>query len=219
MMRFHHYVLSVFIAAPIAFLTWLGLYFGAAQPFWVSVGLALGVGGLCYSGAYGYAYYIFLKRHRLTRREYVYIRKNLKEAKEKIRRLQKAFVNVRSISAFRRMFTIQRLVKRIYALVKKEPKRFFQSERFFFYHLDSVVELTEKHAFLTAKSVPDPQLNRSLWETQRTIDALIQSIEQDLRDLLTTDLDQLEFELNVARHSLKKWNHSLMQGGRSARNE
>lgn len=219
MMRFDHFVLGVFAAAPIAFLTWLGLFFGVMQPFWVSVGLALSVGALCFGGVYGYAFHTFLKRHRLTRREYIYVRKNLKEAKDKIRRLHKAFVNVRSINAFRQMFTVHRLVKRIYTIVKKEPKRFFQAERFFFYHLDSVVELIEKHAFLTAKSVADDKLNDSLRETQQTIDALIQSIEQDLRDLLSTDLDHLEFELDVAQHSLKKWNHPFMQGGRGARNE
>lgn len=204
-MKFLNFILRTAIAIPVSFLAWMILFFGFAQTFWFSVALALSGGVIIYSAIQWYTTDIFLKKHQLTRKEYIYIRKNLREAKEKISRLQKSILNARSISSFSQMVRINRLVKKVYNIVKKEPKRFYQAERFFFYHLDSVVELTEKHAFLAAQSVKDAKLHLSLQETRHTIEQLIQSVEQDLYDLLSKDMDHLAFELDVAKHSLKKW--------------
>lgn len=217
MMKFLYFLLRMAIALPVSFMVWVILFFGFAQSFWLSVGLALSGGALLYGTVQSYMNHIFLKRHQLTRSEYVYIRKNLHEAKAKISRLQKAYFNVRSISSFSQIHRLNRLIKRIYTIVKKEPKRFYEAERFFFYHLDSVVELTEKHAFLAAQAVKDVHLRRSLQETRHTIEQLIQSIEQDLYDLLSTDMNHLAFELDVAKHTLKKWVPPLHE--RSSKNE
>lgn len=206
-MRLLHFLIGLTTAGPVSILVGLFLFFGLAQPFWVSVGFALSSGVVVTGGVYGYFRHSFLKKHRLTRKEYTYIRKNLIEARGKIRRLQKSYINVRSISAFRQLYRVNRLVKKIYNIVKREPRRFYQAKRFFFYHLDSVIELTEKYVFLTAQSVQDKKMDTTLQETRQTIEALIQSIERDLYDLLATDLDHLEFELDVAKHSLKKWGY------------
>lgn len=190
-------------AFSVSFLAWLLFFFGLAQPFGLSIGLAAGVGVILLGGMQWYAHHLFLQKHQLKWKEYAYIRKNLHEAKEKIGRLQKSYVHVRSLTGLKRLFTVNRLAKRIYTIVKKEPKRFYQAERFFFYHLDSVVELTEKHAFLSAQIIKDAQLQQSLHNTRLMIDQLIKSIEKDLRHLLSKDMDHLEFELDVAKHSLQ----------------
>lgn len=65
-------------------------------------------------------------------------------------RLRKALFQAKSIQMFKQNAEMLRIVRRIYLLTKKEPKRFYQAERFFYQTLDSVVELTEKYAFLSS---------------------------------------------------------------------
>ena len=204
-MNFLRILLRLATAIPVSFIIWTALFFGLSQPFWFSVGFAFAGGALLYYVMLWYMNHAFLKKHQLTWKEYVYIRKNLREAKEKISRLHKAYFHARSLSTFNQIFRLNRLVKRIYTIVKKEPKRFYQAERFFFYHLDSVVELTEKHAFLAAQSVDDAKMHLSLQETKHMIEQLIQTVEQDLKELLSPDVDHLSFELDVAKHTLRKW--------------
>ncbi len=146
----------------------------------------------------------FLRENGLTRRDYKYIKKNLKEAKLKINRLHKAFIRGRSLSNMKQNYDIIRVINRIYFITKKEPKRFFQAERFYYSHLDSIVELSEKYAFLNTQPSKTPELMESLQETKGTIHQLADTLEKDLYIVLEDDIDHLQFELDVAKQELKK---------------
>nr|MDH3162185.1 5-bromo-4-chloroindolyl phosphate hydrolysis family protein [Bacillus licheniformis] len=157
-----------------------------------------------YLGGKWYGTYLFLKENQLTRREYAYIKQNLREAKLKIARLRKALFAVKNIQTIKQNLEILRIVRKIYSITKNEPKRFYQVERFYYQSLDSIVELTEKHAFLASQPKRNANLEVSLSETRMMIDKLAKQLEDDLYDLLKTDIDHLEFELDVAKHSMKK---------------
>ncbi|RBP08134.1 5-bromo-4-chloroindolyl phosphate hydrolysis family protein [Rossellomorea aquimaris] len=144
----------------------------------------------------------WLKKNGLSSQEFRYINKNLKEAKEKVKRLQKQQLRVRSLGAFKQILELNRLSRRIYQLVKKEPKRFFSAESFFFYHLDSVVEITEKYTFLAAQPGKNKEAFLSLQQTRTTLDDLTGSLEKDLQNVLANDMDTLQFELNFANQHL-----------------
>lgn len=214
-----YFILRTALALPITIGTWLLCFLAYGQTFLVSSAISLVVGGIVFYGVKWMTNRSFLKENRLTRKEYIYIQKNLEEAKAKINRLQKVFVHIRSLHNLRQMLTISRLVKRIYAIVKKEPRRFYQAERFFFYHLDSIVELTEKYAFLANQPLKDEKMYQQLSETRQTIEDLSKSIENDLYQVLSTDIDHLDFELDVAKHSLKRLEHPLFDDERRTTNE
>jgi 5-bromo-4-chloroindolyl phosphate hydrolysis protein len=146
----------------------------------------------------------FLRRNGISRREYSYIKRNLKEAKVKINRLQKSLIRVGNLSNMKQSYELIRLVNKIYTITKKEPRRFFQAERFYFTHLDSIVELSEKHAFLASQPAKTKELTNSLHETRMTIQQLTNSLENDLYKVLEDDIDDLNFELDVAKHAIKK---------------
>lgn len=145
---------------------------------------------------------MWLNKKGITRKEYRYISKNLKEAKEKIKRLQKQQLKVRSLGAFKQILEINRLSRRIFQLVNKEPKRYYSAERFFYYHLDSVVELTEKYTFLASQPGKSQETFLSLQQTRSTLDELIDSLEKDLEVVLADDMDHLKLELNFANQHL-----------------
>lgn len=147
---------------------------------------------------------MILKDNQLTRREYAYIKQNLQEAKLKIARLRKALFAVKNIQTIKQNIEILRIVRKIYMITKNEPKRFYQVERFYYQNLDSIVELTEKYAFLASQPKRNAKLEVSLSDTRITIEQLAKQLEEDLYDLLKTDIDHLEFELDVAKTHLRK---------------
>lgn len=78
------------------------------------------------------------------------------------------------------------------------------AEKFYFYHLDSIVELAEKYSFLSSQPTKNRELSLLLKETRKMMDELRHSLERDLDRILSTDLDTLNFEIDVAKRNIKK---------------
>lgn len=199
-----HFMIRATAASALSVLLWFTSFFAFNQTFLLSSAYAAGAWITVYLGGKWYGTYLFLKENQLTRREYAYIKQNLREAKLKIARLRKALFAVKNIQTIKQNLEILRIVRKIYSITKNEPKRFYQVERFYYQSLDSIVELTEKHAFLASQPKRNANLEVSLSETRMMIYKLAKQLEDDLYDLLKTDIDHLEFELDVAKHSMKK---------------
>ncbi|KJD56257.1 5-bromo-4-chloroindolyl phosphate hydrolysis family protein [Bacillus velezensis] len=189
---------TVFVLAGITFFT-IG-----HQPFLYSLLYGTASGAAVSAAGLWNAKRLFLKKHRLTRKEYVYIKENLEEARGKIIRLRRALFRSKSIQMLKQNAEILRITRRIYLLTKQEPKRFYQAERFYYQTLDSVVELTEKYALLSSQPRKNKDLSMSLSDTRVTLAELSRRLEEDLHELMKEDIDDLHFELDVAKHSLRK---------------
>ncbi|MFS0879484.1 protein xpaC [Bacillus sp. 7586-K] len=186
---------------------WLVSYFALSQPYLLASAYAVGGGAVAYYSVKGITNQKFLKQNQLSRKEYKYIKKNLQEASKKISRLRKSLLHVRSISSIKQNLEIYRVVNKIYTIVKNEPKRFYLVEPFFYSHLDSLVEISEKYAFLASQPKKNAELSISLSETRRTISSLGETLEKDLYDVLAKDLDNLQFEIDVAKLTIDKTNN------------
>ncbi|MCQ6276261.1 5-bromo-4-chloroindolyl phosphate hydrolysis family protein [Bacillus sp. V3B] len=204
MKSFLHFLFRSFAAASTSVFVWLISFLAFDQTFLFS----LLVGFLSGSAIYLFLKWLnssqLLRENGLSRREYQYIKKNLKEAKLKIHRLQKALFRVRSLTNMKQNFEMLRVVNKIYMITKKEPKRFYQAERFYFTNLDSIVELTEKYALLHAQPAKTAELTHSLNETRIMMNKLNNSLEKDLYTILEDDIDHLQFELDVAKKQISK---------------
>lgn len=183
---------------------WLLSFLALEQTFLLSSVYALISGGLTFLTVGGVSNRRFVKKNGLTHKEYKYIEKNLKEAKEKILRLQRALVNVRSIKHAKRNIEMIRTVRKIYSNTKKEPKRFYKAEGFFYERLDSLVELAEKYSFLSSQPAKSKEMIVSLHETDSTLNSLNESVKKDLYIMLNDDVDTLHFELDVAKNSINR---------------
>jgi 5-bromo-4-chloroindolyl phosphate hydrolysis protein len=202
MNTFLHFIIRSVLAVSIgmtSFVVYL-LSFDIGFPLTLLAGTATGL--LSFLIVKGIQRSWWLNKKGITKKDYRYISKNLKEAKEKIKRLQKQQLKVRSLGAFKQILEINRLSRRIFQLVNKEPKRYFSAESFFYYHLDSVVELTEKYTFLAAQPGKNQEVFLSLQQTRTTLDELIDSLEKDLQMVLAEDMDHLNIELNFANKHL-----------------
>ena len=201
------FIYRSFISLIIFGIIWPTAYFGFEQTFWLSSLLAILGGGVTNFILKNRGQKKLLKENQLTKKEYQYITQNLKEADQKIKRLNKTLLSIRSFRAAKLLGNLQRLVKQIYQIVKKEPKRFYQAERFFFYHLDSVVELSERYVFLSRQNIKDLEVRLSLSETEQTLEKLVKSLDEDLLTVLSNDIETLNMELDVAKQT-----HDLQNG-------
>lgn len=202
---FLSFLLRTLVAVPTTALFWIISYFGFDQTIWMSTGFGVIGGAAAYFLVKGYTHHQFLKAQGLTRKEYKYIQRNLNEAKQKINRLNKALFSIRNILQLKQNLEILRIARKIYRITKKEPKRFYLGEKFFYSHLDSFVELAEKYSFLSAQPTKNKELSQSLLETRRTMEELTYSLERDLDHVLSNDIDQLNFEIDVAKHSIQNF--------------
>lgn len=196
---FFLFLVRTFTAGVAALLIWMFSLFQFDQSFLASTLFALIGGGAIYYGVKIGTQWQFLRKNGLTRREYKIIEQNLKEAKDKIHRLQKSFIQIRNLTNAKQNFETLRVIYKIYNITKKEPKRFFLVEQFYFSHLESMVELAEKYTFLSSQPAKNAELTRSLIETKDTMDDLVKLIEQDLHTLIAGDIHNLNFEIDVAK--------------------
>ena len=202
MNRFVAGLIQLLLAIPAAIVIGLVGFFAFNLALIVSlIGSIIG-GGILYWIMSLYINHLFVKKHGLTRKEYRYIKGNLVEAKKKISRVNKVLLTIRHISSLKQRIELMRLLKKIYQLTKHEPKRFYKAESFYFSHLDSVVELSEKYALLSRQPNKSRELNQSLVETRRTIDELTETVEKDLYVMLAEDIEDLHFELDVAKKTI-----------------
>ncbi|MCH1624085.1 5-bromo-4-chloroindolyl phosphate hydrolysis family protein [Fredinandcohnia quinoae] len=205
---FLSFIIKSMIAFPTMVTVWFVSFFPYDQTYLLSSTFAIIGGGVTYFFSSLYMNNRFLKKHRLTRKEYKYINKNLSESKKKLARLSKALFSIRHVPSIKQRIDLHRITKKIYRLAKSEPKRFYQAEPFFFSHLDSVVELTEKYALLSSQPRKSKEIEHSLHETRRVLEDLTHTIEKDLYKMLSNDIDELHFEIDVAKHTNKNMNDS-----------
>lgn len=184
------------ITAPISFGSWLYLLFGASMnPFLAAVIW----GGIYLGGTFSIKQIQLtstIKKLGMSRSEYNHINGQLTEAKKKIKRLNGLYGQVRSVQAFKQVYEMNGLARRILGIVKTNPKKFYHVEKFFYAHLDSAVELTSKYALLVNQPLKDKELRIALQNTRETLSDVNLQLEQDLRSALAPDLQQLQMEID-----------------------
>lgn len=204
MKAFFDFVLRQAAAFTATGVIWLISFFAFTQVILLSTTYAIVGGVVTYYSVKHIQISRYAKRQGLTRKEYKFISENLKEAKAKVIRLQRAFLQVRHFGNAKENFEILRTVKRIYANTQREPWRFFKAEAFYYKHLDSLVEIAEKYAYLSKQQVKSREMSETMRDSRHTIIVLGQSVNKDLREMLNDDVDTLHFELDVAKKALQK---------------
>ena len=200
---------------PITITSWSILFFGMEVSYWLTSLLSLGIYGVSNFSIKKIQQHRILKKYQLTISEYFHIQKQLKEANDKVRKLNSHYLKVRSIAAFKQLFEMNRLAKRIISLVRSDPRKFYQAENFFYAHLDSAVELTSKYTLLVAQPLKDNDMRIALQDTRDTLESINDMMENDLKEVLSTDIEHLKMELDFAKLSVGKKDQPLYLKGES----
>lgn len=193
-----------FIVAPISFASWLFFILGAQMNIMAATAILIGMylGGsftvkqLQHSST--------IKKLGMSRSEYNHIKGQIAEARNKIKKLNSLYGQVRSVQAFKQLYEMNNLSRKILNIVRTNPKKFYQVEQFFYAHLDSAVELTSKYAMLVNQPLKDKDLRIALQNTRETLGDVNRQLEQDLRGALASDIEQLQMEIDFVDVSINK---------------
>ncbi len=208
-----YFIIRHIASIPVFLTTWISLQFGLDINFFLAFLTSIGAYALSTQVIKFIQSRIILKKHGITMPEYRHIQTQLKEAKQKLNQLNGYFLKVRSIRAFKQLFEMNRLAKRIFQIVRTNPKKFYQVEPFFYAHLDSAVELTSKYTLLVSNPVKATDVQIALQDTRETLLELNEVMERDLRQVLTSDIEHLKMELDFAKVSFAKHDKSLLLKG------
>lgn len=153
------------------------------------------------------------KKIGISKSEYQFIEAQLKQARAHIQTLNQQYVRVRSVRSFKQINEMSKLAKRIINIVQTSPQKFYAVEDFFYAHLPTAVQLSDKYTLLTKEQVPGTEVHLALEETRKTLKELQITMEADLKSALSSDIENLKIELDFAKLSNEKRKDRLKIGG------
>lgn len=151
-----------------------------------------------------------LQKMGITRSEYRYVKGQLAEAREKIKRLRQSYKNVRTLKDARLIYDINRLARTVYQTVENDPKQFFNIQQFFHSNLDSAVNTIEQYLFLykmpgktKEEKVKLHETRISLLELKRTIQSNLSSMNRNGYQALEVEKDFIKLNRNRSTSTMK----------------
>ncbi|MGE7840326.1 5-bromo-4-chloroindolyl phosphate hydrolysis family protein [Lysinibacillus sp. NPDC093712] len=167
------------------------------------------LGGLLFAGTYATSTALLKQNQKrkvmhiagISKDEYKHIELQLSTANKHIQTLSQNYLRVRSVSAFKQLLEMTRISKNIVKIVKTDPQKFYNVEPFFYAHLPSAVELTDKYTMLSKQPVKDKEIQVTLSKTRETLSDLNSTFQIDLKDALSNDIDHLQMEIEFANRS------------------
>lgn len=179
------------------------------------VDIMIGAGGFVasYIPSQSYLFNKQLNDYGLVKSEYQYIREQLKEARTKVNRLKKSYINVRSLKDAKLVFDINRLVNTIHDTVEDDPKQFFSVQQFYHSHLDSAVNTVEHYLHLYKMPGKSRDERMKLHEARITLLEIKRSLESDVGIMNKSGYQALELEKAVVNkrrdRSIKQLDNTL----------
>ena len=150
---------------------------------------------------------------KISRSQFIHIENQLSIATKNANALTQKYVQVRSVKSFKVIYEMSKLSKRIIALVRKDPSKFYMIEEFFYAHLPSALELSDKYALLTKEQVTGTDIHLALNDARVTLKELYETMETDLKKALSSDLESLKIELDFAKLANEQRQNELKVGG------
>lgn len=153
------------------------------------------------------------KKYKLSRSQFIQIEHHLAEASKQANALTQKYVQVRSVKSFKVIYEMSKLAKRIISIVQKDPAKFYTIESFFYAHLPSALELSDKYALLVKEQVGGSDIHLALNDARNTLKDLYETMESDLKIALASDIESLKIELDFAKHANEERQNEITFGG------
>ncbi|GAB3060234.1 5-bromo-4-chloroindolyl phosphate hydrolysis family protein [Salinicoccus sesuvii] len=151
-----------------------------------------------------------LEKMGITKSDYRYVRGQLTEAREKMKRLRQSYKNVRTLKDARLIYDINRLARTVYQTVENDPKQFFNIQQFFHSNLDSAVNTIEQYLFLYKMPGKTKEEKVKLHETRISLLELKRTIQSNLTSMNHNSYQALEVEKDFIKLNRKR-NTSTMK--------
>lgn len=139
----------------------------------------------------------YLKELKLSRKDYRYINHQVNTAQNKIKRIFKTFIKVRSINDFKLVNDIYRISKTVNMTVRQRPNQFFNVESFYYTHIDNALNLIESYTRLAKMPVKSQDERQMLQQTRITLEEVRRTLVADLKQVNAQDYEQLDTEMRL----------------------
>jgi 5-bromo-4-chloroindolyl phosphate hydrolysis protein len=197
-------VLGTVVAFPIAVIVWFVSIFALDIQFIFDLLISIAAFFGIYFPTQRISSRKYLHEIGLSRRDYHYVNNQLNHAQDKIRRILKVFVNVRSIKDFRQVSDIYRISRAIYFAVKQQPAKFFLVESFFYSHIDNALNLIESYTRLSKSPKKSQEEKQKLEQTRITLDEVNRTLIADLKRINEDDYQKLDIEMELNKMEQKR---------------
>ncbi|MGD6782401.1 5-bromo-4-chloroindolyl phosphate hydrolysis family protein [Sutcliffiella horikoshii] len=137
---------------------------------------------------------------KIERKEKKYVIAQLREAKEKAKKINSSRFRVRSIFVYQTITKLSKISTKIIKMVEKEPVRYRTAQSFFHHHLDSSAIITEKYVHLLNQPVRTHEVSQALRETESALKQLERSMEKELMAVLSGDMNNLTTEIKLMNY-------------------
>lgn len=146
----------------------------------------------------------YLKELNLSRKDYRYITHQIHTAQNKIKRIFKTFINVRSINDFKLVNDIYRISRTVNTTVRQRPDLFYNIESFYYTHIDNALNLIESYTRLAKMPAKSAEERQMLQQTRITLEEVRRTLVADLKEVNAQDYNQLDTEMRLNKMYQKR---------------
>ena len=196
--------LNLMISIPLGIVAWSISLFSLELGWLPSLLIMVGVPVTFYSGFKGVLLYNFLKKHNLSYKDYKYIDSQINIAEKKVKKLNLALIKMKHLSSIKMRLEFIQNNRKLMAEIKKDPKKFYQAENFFYQYLDSAVELASRYNLLVSHPTKSFDYEETLHSTRKTLFELKPLIDEQLNLVLNNNIEHLQLEIDIAKLAIDK---------------
>ncbi|WCN37969.1 5-bromo-4-chloroindolyl phosphate hydrolysis family protein [Aneurinibacillus uraniidurans] len=138
----------------------------------------------------------------ISRSDRKYIKQNLRDARRKLKQIRYFQFRLRSFTMWQKISHLYKLARQIIQVVEQQPHKFHQARSFFSAYLDSTLHVLDKYTFLMSQPIRNAEMKETLHKTEQMLNDITAALEQELLQVLSDDVMNLDIELETLRKSI-----------------
>jgi 5-bromo-4-chloroindolyl phosphate hydrolysis protein len=148
----------------------------------------------------------FYKSKGLSKEDIQYFRETMHKAKRQIIQIEKNMNQAGKLKAIEHRNNTAQLAKSLFKEIIKEPNRLHEVDQFLYVHLPSLADLTEKYVEIDNHEKKSKATFDILEKSAETIDGMCQQIAEDYVKFKSSDIEDMDLEVKLAKRTLNKDN-------------
>jgi len=153
----------------------------------------------------------FYRSRGLSDEDIKFFRETMNKAKNQILKIESNMNSTGKLRAIAHRNNTIHLIKVLFKDIVNEPERLHEVDQFLYVHLPSLAELTEKYVTINQHQAKSKQTFDILEKSARTIDDMCEQIADDYVTFRSTDISDLEDEIEIAKHRLNREGSDIEQ--------
>ena len=144
----------------------------------------------------------------LTKEEMNTFRNTMHHAREQIYRIEKSTNQSTKLKAIATRNNTLNILKDFFKNIVDQPERLHEVSNFLYTHLPNMDELTKKYLQIDDHVAKDKETYDFLNRSASTIDEMCELIRKDYIRFMSNDLENMDVEIELANHVLKRDNEN-----------